>query len=246
MSQSANVQEFANIMVNRLDEVNRLVFSQKNDIDNDFPNWKLKREEHKTEYLLHDSRRELFVSITTIIENAQLSYMLLRDHLTDNNWWEQRLHRVSENKKSSVQKEYAIMIKWFLLQSLFSVVEETLRSVQRSSPETFVVNGRYKSISKITESILSNSSQTEYQELFHLVRLTRNTIHTNGVFLPEDGNDVAINYNETDFEFIVGKAIEWLDDQKAIWFVKEISTAMNSIIRSSSVSNINYCPRTLV
>ncbi|MDY6857365.1 MAG: hypothetical protein SWO11_22205 [Thermodesulfobacteriota bacterium] len=246
MNQSVNVKEFARIMVNRLDEVKRLVFSQKNDIDSDFPSWKSKREENQGDYLAHDSRRELFVSIVTIIENAQLSYMLLGDHLTDNNWWNQRLEEVSESKKSSVQKEYAIMIKWFVLHSLFSVVEETLRSIQRSSPDVFVVNGRFKSIAKITESILSNSAKTEYQELFKLVRLTRNTIHTNGVFLPENGDNVTINYQEIDFVFNVGGALEWLDDQTAVWFIDAISTAMNSIIRSNVISEIDYCPRTMM
>ncbi len=54
MDQPVNVRKFADIMVNRLGEIKQSVFSQKNDIDRDFPGWKQKREEHENEYLLHN------------------------------------------------------------------------------------------------------------------------------------------------------------------------------------------------
>jgi len=77
--------------------------------------------------------------------------MLLRDQLTDSAWWEERLERVSNDKRESVLHEYAIMIKWFLLHGLFSVVEETLRASQRASPDKIPVSGRYKSIAKVID-----------------------------------------------------------------------------------------------
>lgn len=130
--------------------------------------------------------------MVTLIENAQLSYLLLRDHLTDEVWWQQRLEDVSEDKRRSVLHEYAIMTKWFLLHGLFSVVEETLRSIERAAPDGIPVAGRFKSIAKVTTAVLLASNQGKYAELFRLTRLTRNMIHTNGVFLPEDEQDISL------------------------------------------------------
>ena len=50
-------------------------------IDEDFPNWKEARLAAPNEYGTHDARREFFVTVGTVLENAILSYVLLRDHL---------------------------------------------------------------------------------------------------------------------------------------------------------------------
>ena len=136
------------------------------------------------------------------------------------------------------------MVKWFLLHGLFSVVEETLRAVQRASPSTIPVSGRFKSIAKVTEAVLNASDCQKFDQLFRLVRCTRNTIHTNGVFLPEDGRDVSVEYKGERFDFVVGRAMEFIDDQRAIWFVKEVTGAMLQIAKSDAVARIEYCPRT--
>lgn len=240
------MREFGSIMVQQLDGVKKTVFGQKTAIDEDFPAWQARRAEYGSDYLRHESRREIFVSVVTLIENAQLSYLLLRDHLTDDVWWRQHLEGVSEDKRHSVLHEYAIMTKWFLLHGLFSVVEETLRSIQRAAAEKMPVAGGFKTIAKITAAILLASNQEGYTELFRLVRLTRNTIHTNGVFLPEDEHDAYLAYKGEEFHFVVGRPIEWLNDQRAIWFIEELTRAMSEIVRSEAVKILDYCPRTQV
>jgi len=57
------MREFGGIMVQRLDDEKKVVFKKKDAIDQDFPVWKSRREEFGDDYLRHDSRRELFVSI---------------------------------------------------------------------------------------------------------------------------------------------------------------------------------------
>lgn len=246
MEYAERMREFGAIMAQRLDEVKRLAFNQKNSLDDAYPSWKARRAEFGDDYLRHDSRRELFVSIVTIVENAQLSYMLLRDHLTDTSWWAERIESVSEDKRQSVLYEYAVMVKWFLLHGLFGVVEETLRAIQRAASESVPVAGRHKSIAKVTTAVLEAAGCGRFEELFRLVRCTRNTIHTNGVFLPEDGQDLDLGYKGGRFEFVVGAPLEWLDDQRAVWFVRELTTAMADVVESSIVSGIDYCPRTRV
>ena len=231
-------------MVVRLGQVKERVFRQKTDIDRDFPAWAAKRAEHGNEYVRHDARREFFVTVVTLLESAQLSYLLLRDHLTDAAWWHDRIHDVTEDKRKSVLHEYAIMVKWFLLHGLFMAVEETLRAVHRSAPKTFPVSGKFKSIAKVTTVILQAAELLGYEDLFRLTRLTRNTIHTNGVHLPEDESSQEIHYAGETFFFEYGKALLWLNDQRAVWFVEQLVNATEEIVRSSIVATVPYCPRT--
>ena len=158
----------------------------------------------------------------------------------------ERLGDVSDDKRNSVLHEYAIMVKWFLLHGLFIAVEETLRAIQRAAPDEFPVSGRFKSVAKVTSAILTACGFQDLEELFRLTRLTRNTIHTNGVFLPEDETDQGVEYGGGKFSFKFGKILEWLNDQRAVWFVEELVKAMNQIVRSSKVAQVDYCPRTQV
>ena len=53
-------------------------------------------------------------------------------------------------------------------------------------------SGRFKSVAKVASAILTACGLQHFEELFRLTRLTRNTIHTNGVFLPEDETDQEV------------------------------------------------------
>jgi hypothetical protein len=240
------MHDFGKIMTAHLDQVKQEVFQHKSGIDRDFPAWPARRAEFPDDYLKHEARREFFVTVVTLLENAQLSYVLLRDHLTDDTWWSERLSDVRDDKCNSVLHEYAIMVKWFLLHGLFMAVEETLRAIQRAAPDEFPVPGRFKSIAEVTSAVLGACELQEYDELFHLTRLTRNTIHTNGVFLPEDEADQQVVYADQTFSFTLGKILDWLNDQCAVWFVEELVRAMDKIVRSSKFSRVDYCPRTQV
>ncbi len=242
----SRMREFGTIMVGRLDRVKQQVFQHKSDIDRDFPGWPGRRTEFPDDYLRHEARREFFVTIVTLLENAQLSYMLLRDHLSDDKWWSKRLSNVSDDKRNSALHEYAIMVKWFLLHGLFMAVEETLRAIQRAAPDEFPVSGRFKSVAKVTSATLTACGFQNLEELFRLTRLTRNTIHTNGVFLPENETDQEVEYGGEKFSFKFGKVLEWLNDQRVVWFLQELVKAMNQIVRSSKVAQVDYCPRTQV
>lgn len=81
----------------------------------------------------------------------------------------------------------------------------------------------------------------EFGPLFQLVRLVRNTLHTNGVFLPEDEQAVSVEYGGETFDFRIGEPLTWLNDQRAIRFVQEL--ALCAIVRSDVVRAIGYCPR---
>ncbi|MFQ5902493.1 MAG: hypothetical protein ACE5JO_02270 [Candidatus Binatia bacterium] len=241
-----NTREFGAIMVNRLDQLKQRVFQLKVAIDQDFPDWPARRSEFPDDFLRHEARREFFVTTVILLENAQLSYMLLRDHLTDDAWWDKRLSDVSEDKRKSVLYEYAVMVKWFLLHGVLMAVEETLRAIQRAAPNVFFVTGRFRSVVKVTAAILNETGLQAYEELFRLTRLTRNTIHTNGVFLPEDQKDQEVQYGGETFSFEYGKVIEWLNDQRAVWLVEQLAEAVHEIVRSAQVSGLAYCPRTEV
>jgi len=210
-------------------------------LDSEFPSWKEKRAAG-TDYTQHDARREVLVTLKTVLENAFLSYIFLRDCVTNEAWWSDKLTGVTIDKKVSVAKEQAIMIKWFLFHAIVMSLEETLRAIVRSVPDTFGVrpDAPYQ---RIYQRILKTSNLRQFESLFDVLRLTRNTLHTNGLFFPDNNKDRTITYKNYEFIFQVGKPLTWFIEEKLIWLVERIREAVVIVIRVPAISLIEHVPR---
>ena len=231
-------------MSDALDKVYRKIFETKQAVDADFPDWKKPREDNPTEYWNHDARREFFVTLLTALENARLSKILLEHDLQNPEWWQQHFDPLSEDKRQSSVREYGTMIRWFSFHLLAMGVEETLRSIDRAEPALFNVPGKgHKKFATIYERALTELGFQKYLDLFALLSLTTNTLHTNGLFAPPNSKERTITYESEDFDFVCGQPLRWLDDQRVLWFYDKMSKIMNLIVRSDKVFDIVQCPR---
>ena len=123
-------------MFEDLQTVKQEIFEAKSSLDGDYPEWRRPREEAPDDYWSHDARRECFVTLITLLENAQLSTLFLTHNLQDEEWWEAHMTAVSAEKKTSVRREYEIMVRWFTFHGLAMTVEETLRAVESGTVRT--------------------------------------------------------------------------------------------------------------
>ena len=213
-----------------------------NTIDERFPNWKSKYDENTSEYLHHDARREFFTTVRVILQNHQLGYVYIRDHLTDEKWWQQKVGTVSLLAKHQAIREYAFMVKFFNVHAIAMATESTLRAIVRSSEKDFSVTGM-TGIQKLYNDVLEKTELQKFRPLFDLLRLVKNTIHNNGIVYIFGEKDVEIKYKEKSFLFENGKTLDWLQEGFLVWLPEQINKAMFEIITSPLVSNIAYCPR---
>jgi len=49
-----------------------------------------------------------------------------------------------------------------------------------------------------------------FEDFLRLMRLTRNTIHTNGVFYPENATNAVVDWKGTTYNFVVGVPITFV------------------------------------
>jgi len=230
-------------MFDALDRVYKEIFATKTAVDAEFPDWMKSREDDPTAYWNHDARREFFVTLLTALENARLSKILLERDLANPEWWQEHFDSLSEDKIQSSVREYGTMIRWFSFHLLAMSVEETLRSIDRAEPALFNVPGKgHKKFATIYERVLTKLSLEQHIDLFVLLSVTRNTLHTNGLFAPPNNKDRTITYDGDDFNFVCGRPLKWLDNQRVLWFYDKMSEIMNLIIRSDKVSGIVQCP----
>lgn len=242
---SAEILRFkvlADRRITPIEDVKSRVRSIRETLDRQFPAWKTAYETHPEDYLSHDARREYFVSLRVILQNAQLGFMYIRDHLTNENWWRNQVGGFSEAAVLQALREHALMIKFFSFHATAASTEETCRAIVRADPPLFSVDAA-GTFHTIVQQLLKLSSCVQFTDLFEVMRLTRNTIHTNGIYRPQNGKNRTVAYGARTFAFEVGKPLDWMGDDFPEWIAEEMSVAMQCIVTSHAVAPIPVCPR---
>lgn len=229
-------------MLNDLQAIKADVFAACQELRQSHPGWRAARENNPEAYWLHDARYEVFVTLVTLLENAQLATSFRETELADAGWWDARMEEISEEKRRSCVGEFETMVRWFSVHGLAVAIEETLRAVQRADSAQFPVSG-FRSFRKIYSAVLKAVSLQEYEPLLDLIRIVRNTLHTNGIFAPDDEKDVVVEYAGRQFEFRIGRPLQWLDDSWIPWVYAECHRLMKTLVERDAVAALVNCPR---
>jgi hypothetical protein len=235
-------RSLADRRITPIEKIKTRVRSIREGLDQRFPNWKAAYDANPQDYLAHDARREYFVSLRVILQNAQLGFVYIRDHLTSEDWWRSHVDDLSESAVLQALREQALMIKFFSFHATAVSTEETCRAVVRAAPQVFAVDvgGPFHAIS---QRLLKVSTCQKYQDLFEVMRLIRNTIHTNGVYRPQKPENRQISYGGRTFTFEVGKTLDWMGDDFPEWAAEQLSVAMECIVSSQAVASVPLCSR---
>jgi len=176
--------------------------------------------------------------------------MFIRDQLCDEKWWKEKTDNFRLDLADDIIREYAIMTKFATIHSLAACTEETFRASIRAAPQTFTVlpSEKFKSV---YDHVLAKISLKRYTKLFDVLRHTRNTIHNNGIFSPDPNSktgireNVTVEYDGKRFLFEVGKGLLWFGEDFLSWVAARLNETMLSIVTSSRITQIPYCPRNL-
>ena len=244
MHELARWKKFADTRLTPIEEIKTAIREIREGLDAEYPSWKAAYDASPADYLSHDARREYFVTLRTILQNAQLGFLYIREHLTNQDWWAEHTGEYHEGTVLQALREHALMIKFFSFHATASATEETLRAIVRADPPVFRLDPEAASFYSIFQRILKLSDcKRQYEDLFEIMRLTRNTIHTNGVYRPANHKNRIIDYGGRTFTFEVGKILAWMGDDFPEWLAREIARAMECVVRSPVVSQMTKCPR---
>ena len=137
---------------------------------------------------------------------------------------------------------YQTMARQYSVTQTTSITERTLTSIAMSNHGPFTLTA-CTGFDNAYKYVLSNLSLLgRFEELFEIMRLVRNTIHSNGVFSPTTGEDTAKRYKEKECIFQVGQRLGWYDNDMMSSMFEWISDAMWEIVTSPEVSSIPYTP----
>lgn len=204
-----------------------------------YPSWRT-RDSHDL-----DARPEYFMLLAVILQNVRLSFMFMHGQLCHREWWERHQAHFfgpQDNNQAYVEalQGYQTMARQYSISQVTSVTEYTLASVAMSGHGAFQLHSS-SGFANAYDYVLSKLSLLEkYGNLFEILRLVRNTFHSNGIFSDPTG-DTSKEYDGMVYDFRSGQLIGWGNDDMMLMF-EWISDAMWEILNSSEVRSIPYVP----
>lgn len=223
----------ANGQLNPYEAVKKQLKASADKLETQYPDWVPN----------NDARISWFYGAIKALITTQIECLVVAKYLSRRAWWSDN-QQISGDLETvpNFLEEYDIHIRLWTFHAVFLQLEESLRRViQYLSLDNYA---KYQgSLEKLYRFLLAETGLSRYQQLFDLVRHTRNTIHNNGVFRPTNGKDVDIEWAGHRFQFRVGKRIRWLTHDTLRQFIVWLNQAMFDIMVSQPVSQISVVQR---
>ena len=194
----------------------------------------------------NDARVSWLTGLKKILQNTQLSYLFIRDALSRPTWWQARVSEFEETEIATHIKEYEVGVRIMLIQLVQAVLEESMRRIiDQVDPVACKGRAGRASFYSVYSDLLSRTSLERQQPVFNLLRLSRNTLHTNGVFRPVDGKDARVAFRGQTFEFRVGQRVGFLSLGLLLPLTEDVAVATYEIVTRPPVVGLRVVSRKL-
>ncbi len=163
----------------------------------------------------------------------------------DNAWWDepqqQRIFNSYELYDRSIAANYYnnAFVKYTFMHKLFGEIENTFRQLLRKI-DPVAANNATEDISAVFGALCSRIGHkpSESDELLKLLRLSRNTIHNNGVFYPKNHRDDEVTYKGKTYHFTHAKPISFVNWDFLIDRMDDVRELFTAIITNSNIIGI--------
>ena len=127
---------------------------------------------------------------------------------------------------------------WAKITARNEMMEKDHQAINILSPE-FDKKG-IKPYKQIYDHYLTTLSLQEYIPLYDIVRLIRNTIHSNGVYISKDGTDKICSWKTSTFAFKHLQSIDLLSVENIIFLTHEIYDSIEETLNNPCLQKIKY------
>ena len=177
----------------------------------------------------------LHLSLHSLNEMADTEY---------ENWPDLKLPRPGAEDITGYLVAYKSFIEISFVSSLFSIIESSIRAYYKH-----IAPNEYKNIKnstyKVTKIFLLEKLDKEFSiglEWVDFMRNIRNIIHNNGVFSPIDGKERILVYKGTEYEFVPGNTLNFVNWPLLLDLADDFRGMMFNI---STDENIRSIPGTI-
>jgi hypothetical protein len=183
-----------------------------------------------------DARITAVGKFFNVVAGAELGIVITGDLLKDNWWHEHAQDGTSPAQKQKVAFEFQGWIKVGFVTFINAAIESSFRNLLRAL-DPAVANGATAEWKSIYTALLKRVSvpSHEPEDLLDLLRMIRNTIHNNGVYLSPKGTDLTVTYQGSRFQFTHGHAVQFASWQLLLQLAVDAFDLLLSVVESPEI-----------
>jgi hypothetical protein len=189
----------------------------------------------------HDARITAFAKFINVLNSVQLALTFASKHLLHKQWWDSIARTpIPDEDKRVYANEFVNFTKVGFVHALFSSIESSLRLLLRALDPAACNGGtaEFKSVYECLFNSMLAKTPTDGAQLLDLIRLVRNTIHNNGVFISPRGDTVTLNWQGQTFKFIQGAPADFVTWEFLIRISDTLRMLLREIVEDVNVRNI--------
>lgn len=196
---------------------------------------------------LTDIRSTVFTKIAAISDVTALAYAFQARCLMHSAWWQSENGVVSipaDATRSQIQttvETYFIFVRGGFTHLIFSQVETTLRALLRAmSP--LAANNATAEFKNVYECLLRTELNraegwTDALELLDFLRVIRNLIHNNGLYLNPKSRDTEITFRGKHYRFLPGTYVDFIPAPVVFEAVADVIGVLRDVIAHPRIAN---------
>jgi len=189
----------------------------------------------------HDARVTAFSKFINVLNSVQLAFTFVSKHLLHKQWWDAvACAPVPDSDKQKYATEFANFTKVGFVHAMFSSVESSLRLFLRAL-DPAACNGGMAEFKSIYDCMFRSklaAAPTDATQLLDLLRLVRNTIHNNGVYVNPRGSNVTLIWKGETFEFKQGAPVDFVTWEFLIRVSDSLRTLLREIVEDVNLRSI--------
>lgn len=200
------------------------------------------RAKHPTwpEYV--DARLTAFAKLLNVLQPTYLSLVFIHHHLASPAWWKERLNIDLSGHSDEYQFNlinYSEFAKAAYLHQSFSVVENAFRVMLRAV-DLAACEGGTAEFKAVYEVLIRRALGVDREAvaLLDLLRLTRNTVHNQGVFFHRRLERVDVTYQGRRFQFVQGERVTFATWPFIAQLLRELGEILTRVVASPAVSRV--------
>jgi hypothetical protein len=193
-----------------------------------------------------DVRLTAFAHLAGLIDSTNLAFTFLNKHLLplDNPWWEETYKPPFPefgiyDRSINVNRLNNAFIKSAFLIKLFSEIESTFRILlRRLDPSACNAGtGSFYSVHEALKSRLTSFPPVS-DDLIKTLRLSRNTVHNNGVHFDKSGRNDEVTYGGKTYYFLHGKPIDFVNWNWLFDMLDDVRKLLDSVVSDARIIEI--------
>jgi len=183
-----------------------------------------------------DARITVFAKFLNVSFSAEIGLSLFVTQLLDpKNFSKIIVVEMTDKEKRHYQDEFQQFLKMAMVNAFFSSLESSFQTFVKIADPKF--SPKDKGFKQIYQHTLKELNLQQYTPLTELLRLTRNTMHTNGYHLEKDQ---TIIYNDKTYAFIKNKPANFLTWSFIAVFMYDIREMLLAIIKSKPFADTEH------